>query len=410
MTAASSTSTAVGMEDPRPVRQQLRRRTKEIGAALLAAGVPERQLDTHLRGLAALISNSDIGVVLMAGELFVNLVSLNTTHLERALGATGGSNIYLDASVAIPMLAGLLYKPARQRFSLAAMRVYELARRRGIPLLLPRPYLEEAASHLLSAVELYEPVLGEDPDLAYSTNAYVAHYTDLVSRGLVQATFRQFAEGLGYAAGARSRDRQRDALMERQARLFGRYGITVVDLTPSSRDTLAYAQEAVTFTAHERGLQRTGVVLSHDASVIAYFMDSQFEADVARFFCTWDRLHLHLETHEGRVRWQALTPPTLVDLLLLTRPEASGELLTTSNLAMELGDEHLERGAAVWDGLVRIERDELHDADRITLAKQFKDAWMAAVRDDTAPEDFAAAWAEWKGGGRELARQSSLPV
>jgi hypothetical protein len=105
----------------------------------------------------------------------------------------------------------------------------------------------------------------------------------------------------------------------------------VVDLPPSSRDTLAYAQEAVTFTAHERGLQRTG-------------------------------------------------------------------------------DEHLERGAAVWDGLVRIERDELHDADRITLAKQFKDAWMAAVRDDTAPEDFAAAWAEWKGGGRELARQSSLPV
>lgn len=410
MSAAGSTSAAVGMADPRPIRDQLRRRIKDIGANLLACGIAEKDLDICLRGLALLVSNSDIGSVLMAGELFVNLVSLNTTQLERALGVNGGSKIYLDASVAIPMLAGLLYEPAHQRFSMAATAVFELAHRRGIPLLLPRPYLEEVATHLLSAVELYEPLLG-DSDLRHSRNAYVAHFTDLSTRGALTSTFLNFLEGLGYSPAARMGDRQRDVLMEEMAMRFARYGIQVVDLPdPSNPELLTYAQEAVTFTAHEREIKRAGVVLDHDASVIAYFMDSSFETDVARFFCTWDRLHLHLETHTGRARWQALTPPTLVDLLLLTRPEDTGELITAVNLAMELGDEDSERGAAVLDGLVRIERDNLHDASQLALAKQFKEAWMSAVRDKTAPDDLAEAWADWKGGNRELAGQAKLSI
>jgi hypothetical protein len=69
-----------------------------------------------------------------------------------------------------------------------------------------------------------------------------------------------------------------------------------------------------------------------------------------------------------------------------------------------------ERGAAVLDGLVRIEGEDLHDAERLRLASLFKDAYMQARRDGAAPEDMASAWTAWKGDSRDLLQQSRLPV
>jgi hypothetical protein len=411
MGAATSVSAAVGMaHDPGPIRFQLRKRLRELSAALAAAGISEGMLDTRLNELAQIASRSEIGRVLMAGELFVSLASMNTNAFERAFGATAGTEIYLDASVAIPMIASLLYAPASQRFSQAAYRVFELSRRRGLSLVLPRVYLEEAASHLIEAHERYQPLLGIDDDLRYSTNAFVAHYSDLAARGELQGSFSRYADGLGYVRRNTSFGRQRDAVMDTMAAHFKRYGITVVECVPLDKTAITYAQEAVAFTAHELRINRTGRLLEHDASVVAYFIDSDAASDCARVFCTWDRLHLRLQTAAGRARWQVLDPPMLGDVLLLTRPDDVGELMTTVDIAMELSEEESERGAAVLDTLVRIEREALHDAELLNMARQFKDAYMQALRDSAAPEDMAEAWAKWKGGNRELVRQATLPV
>src|SRR5947209_17459052 len=186
--------------------------------------------------------------------------------------------------------------------------------------------------------------------------------------------------------------------MQRMLPLFRQYDIDVEDFDPENHDTMRFAEEAVAFTAHERRLERSGRLLQHDARTIAYFMSREGADDVGRIFCTWDSLHLTLRSQEGRARWQALDPVMLGDVLVLTRIGHDSELLATADIALELSEEEGERGASVLDALVRIEEENLHDAELLRLATEFKDAYMQARRDETVPEDLASAWTAWKGG------------
>ena len=411
MCAATATSAAIGITaDPAPFRLQMRKRLKELTADLQAAGMKGDTITGCVEKLALLIANSEIGRVLMAGELFVGLAGMKTNQFERAFGASGGSEIHLDASVAIPMITGLLYEPAERRFSQAARRIYALAETRGIPLRIPAVYLEEAASHLLDAVERYSPVLGSDDDLRFSTNAYVAHYSDLAARGRLTTGFKQYVASLGYVERKGSRERHVQAIADELEEILNRYSIRVSELPPARAETMRRAEEAVSFTIHDLGVKRQGRLLEHDAGVIAQFMDADQGSPVVRIFCTWDRLHLRLHTREGRARWQPLDPAMLGDVLILTKPEGSGELLTTVDLAMELDEEEGVRGAAVLDGLVRIEQGNQFDAELLELAKTFKDAFLQAQRENAQPEDMEEAWLAWKSGNRDLLKQPELPL
>ena len=413
MGAASAAGDAIGFsEEAGPLRIRLRRRMRALAASLTAARVSERDLDRHLRELARLVSNSDIGRILMAGELFVAMTSLETREFERAFGSPGGLELVLDASVAIPLLAGLMFEPAEPRFSASSLRIYELAQARGIPVVLPRVYLEEAASHLLQAFDRYRPLVGRDEDLRFSTNAFVAHYADLSRRGAIMMGFRGYVDSMGFVPRQKTFTARRDQAMARMLPHFRRYGIEIRDFEPNDGATLQLAQEAVTFTAHERRLHRSGRLLEHDARTIAYLMSYEATDDMARIFCTWDQLHLSLRSAEGRAHWQALDPAMLRDVLILTRsgPDADAELFATIDLAVELSEEEGERGAAVLDALVRFEGEGFHDAELLRLATEFKMAYMQALRDDAAPDDLATAWTAWKGGSRELLRQERLPV
>lgn len=411
MFAATSASARIGVgRDPAPIRQKVRRRLKEISAELAASGMPDSKLDTTLTTLARIVSDSDIGQVLMAGELFVSLAGMQTNHFERAFGVIGGSEIYLDASVAIPTIAALLYQPADHRFSEAAVRVYRLAERREIPMVIPSVYLEEAASHLLEAVDRYRPLLGSDDDLRYLTNAFVAHYSDLVARKVLDGGFLRYAENLGYVQRTATLQRQREEVAGEMRRLFAQYGIRVVKFDPAAPEIQAYAEEAIAFTARELGKVRFRRLLENDAGVIAHFMEVEPIGDVVRIFCTWDKLHLQLETDAGRAHWQPLDPPMLGDLLVLTRPEEGDGLMTTVDVALELDEEDGRQGAAILDTLVRIESGNVYDGELLAMIKEFKEAYLQALRENATVDDMSAAWTAWKGGDRELIRQPQLPL
>jgi hypothetical protein len=411
MRSASAASASIGIsQDPAPIRLQLRKRLKEVTVELISAGVPEETVDRHVREIARLVANSELGHILMAGELFVSLAAMQTNQFERAFGANGGSEIYLDASVAIPMIAALMYEPADTRFSEDAVRVFDLAERRGIPLMLPKVYLEEAASHSLEAFDRYQPLLGTDADLTFSTNAYVAHFSDLVARGVLRGDFKSYAENLGYTHRTSTYRRHVDAVGDNLSAIFAQYNIRVVELPSPKSSVRREAEEAITYTANERGVVRHGRLLAHDASVIAQFMEIEKRTDIVRMFCTWDRLHLLLHNRDGRAKWQPLDPPMLGDVLILTRPDEGEELLTTVDVALDLDETEAERGAAILDTLVRIERGNLHDAELRKMLHDFKTAYLQALRDHAEPEGAAEAWSAWKSGDRRLVRQPELPL
>jgi hypothetical protein len=182
---------------------RIRARLRHLHSTLDSLGISEGGTrDRFLEELAELASNSPIGKCVLSGELFLSLSSSRMPQLIRALGAHSDIQVLLDASVAIPMLCGLLFRPVRNRFSLAAEHAYSQLRTHDLSILLPLDYLEECSTHLLRAYNDYENVVDLDPDLAGSENAYVSHYASLRQEDM-NLSFSEYLDSFGLDSALR---------------------------------------------------------------------------------------------------------------------------------------------------------------------------------------------------------------
>ena len=87
--------------------------------------------------------------------------------------------IYLDASVAIPYLVSSEFGLSEYRFSRGAVSVVNICDKLGVRKYIPNQYLEECATHLISASKYCGSYEGLESDFAYSRNGYVSHYYQL---------------------------------------------------------------------------------------------------------------------------------------------------------------------------------------------------------------------------------------
>ncbi|MBK9304482.1 MAG: hypothetical protein IPM94_11480 [bacterium] len=119
-----------------PSLRALRTRLRNLHAALDAAAVPDG-VDTRsaiVTSIAEVVSASPYGQCLAAAELYFNIAILNEECLATILGGGLDADIMLDASVAMPMLSSLLFRPAGSRFSFSAHRLYRSAEAHGLRL------------------------------------------------------------------------------------------------------------------------------------------------------------------------------------------------------------------------------------------------------------------------------------
>lgn len=400
MAAATSASAALAAGgEVGPARRQIRAQLSRLERDFARTGMESDDAQQLVTRLAEIISRSDIGQTLLAGHLFLSLISMEHSDLLKALGGHDRLEIFLDASVAIPMLASVLYEPHKERSFQMTHYAFEQARKYDAELSLPQDYLEESASHLLDAYDNYRPLLDEDNDLRFSQNAFVAHYVALRSEGKYDKPFVDYAASFGLrpSQGAeRSFRVERDWIMDRMRTLFSRYGVKVVQARTVPGQAMRAAQEAISFTSKELELERSGRLLQHDARAVADISSRAAAGDHAVMFCTWDRLHLRLRTAGGAVEWHAVDPSMLGDLFALLSDEEDAPIGGAVEVAMELGEEEAARGAEVWDELVDIEQSKFYDAELLKRAQDFKAAYVERCRQGEAPEPLGTAWERWK--------------
>lgn len=400
LSGAASAEGALTHKDLGPAQRQAWRGLRELSASLMAAGLDPSDAATLVQALTETVVSADISQQLMAGELFVSLTRLDTPYLLQALGGAGGLDVYLDASVAMPMLASLYYEAGSQRYFRAASVAYEALIRGEISLVLPVDYLEEAASHLITAEAHYAPLVGRDPDLRLSTNAFVAHYVDLLERGVMPTDFASYVGSFGLRRPDLTFHQKRREVMRVMEGLLGRYGIRVSKL-PVSDDVLRDAETAIAFKAQELSLERPSRLLRHDARTVAFLAGLNPRSGKSALLCTWDGLHLQLDPPQGTSVFAALDPAMLADLLSLATTQ-EGHLMSGTILALELSEQASQQGADVLDAIVRLEGGSLHDAELLRRAEQFKSSYLEKLRSGARPDDLARAWAESKNEDESL--------
>lgn len=373
----------------------LRDRIRHLHAALDTAGFQGDRFVLTKR-LAALVGSSPLGATLVAGEMFVALARLEVPQFVRAFGGRTDVVLWLDASVAIPMLTSALFGISEQQYVQAAAHAFSQARAHGLTFTLPRDYLEEAASHLLDAYH-YSRIV-DDPDLRVSTNAYVAHYASLAYDGASPDEFSDYLGMLGLDEPAANEDfyTARDIAMNRLQRLFDRNGIQVKTIRKPSNAGLLQADTHLAHGLRELEITRPEILLKHDRWVVASLNDSDRDSAVAHVLCTNDNLHFYVRDHMD-VYWSALDPAMLGDALVLVAPEGrSGEPVTPLVLVASLSEEQAAAGAAVWDTIVRSERTRLSEAHLLSMAREFKENYLRSGAASRREADIRRAWLEWK--------------
>lgn len=392
--AFGAAESAVFSQDP------LRERLRHLEATLDTLGIIDKQRrEKLLHDLAALAAGSAFGRALSAGEVFINLVSLQTPHVFRAFG--GGRELWavLDTSVAMPLLCSLLYDAAEQDFFVAAKHAYEQLGAHGAAMVLPKDYLEEVASHLLDAHLRYREIVDLDPDLRGSKNAFVAHYVALrEAEGDKAGPYASYLAAFGVTESMARGDREvaRSTLMNKLQGLFKQYGIRTEALSASASSAKT-AEKALSFAMRARDdLERPPILVRHDANTLGWLLDRASDPDVAYVICTWDKLHPYVQSRE-EAEWDVLDPVALGDVLSLAAPGSEEvKIMSPIVVALALSTDAAKSGAAVWDKLVELEEEKLHDAHLLKAARDFKHAWVHAAAKDNRSRTLQEAWERWK--------------
>mgnify|MGYP000651326613 CR=1 FL=1 len=380
------------------VHSQLRKRLRELHSTLDAIGFPEGSIrDNALEELVSLVSRSPLGEHIVAGELFMSMRHAKLPELIQALGAKREVEVLLDASVAIPILSGCLYEPSQNRYFLGAEHGYNQLVNLNIHPYLPIDYLEEVTAHLIDAYRYYRSVVDTEPDLTASTNAFVAHYVSLQNEGN-SISFEDYLAGFEFTPkiGSMQFFSARDILIPRLQRLFGRYGIESKPLSNISQRARKSAQIAITYALEEREETRPSVLLKHDARTIAYLNENSKTNETARIFCTWDNLHFAVTRREDSL-WDVFDPSVLGDILsLVSEEDSTHRMLSPVILAKSITNRTAQRGARVWDVLVGIEKDNMHDAKILSMAREFKEHFLSNTNQGLGKKDIQERWLRWK--------------
>lgn len=361
--------------------------------------------DGAIQELLALARTSPLGRTLATGTLYRALTHLKRDALLAALDARA-LTLVLDASVAIPMFCVLFRRPVRQRFFVVARELYQHARRLDLPIELPAVWLEEMASHLLNARHYRALVAAHLGDLRLSQNAYVAYFVnERNERG--EGEFEHFLRSFGLTQGVERRaagdfEGARRTLEVFLRQQLARYDIQVID-TPIHGAALGPVEKEWDWARHELQIERRDPVLErHDKTVLAWLASQATEDPThARIIVTWDRLLRHVQP-EG-------TPGAALD------PLALGELLAfvgggdTASMTVEfaglwIGEREAEKGAEILDALVKLEREDLSDAEVVQKVQELRDRWLAEHRDLSDVSALERMWRTIRGGQDARAR------
>lgn len=391
---------------------RINERLKHLDATLLSLGLDVSARQSVITELGKKASTSQLGKHLIAGEIVLQLFGLRTSHFLAAIEGRKRLTVVLDTPVAIPLVCNLLYSTANQEFFAASQHAYDQLLAHGITILLPRVYVEEIASHLISAHRDYSDVVDLDSDLRMSTNAFVAHYVAMKQAAPESVgEFRAYLETYGISDGLAKADYYilRDALMVKLEAILGRYHIQVERLT-FRHDARRFAEERIATAIrnielhtrskgyaeqHREYASRSRVLLDHDAEVVAWLHERAADHQTAHVLLTWDRLHSFINAQCG-MAWDVLDPVALGDMLSVAAPDGHElEIASPWVYALGFSEEDAQRGAHVWDFLIQKEKG-LHDAALREQARSFKVSWLAATTQDSRARDLQVAWERWK--------------
>lgn len=361
--------------------------------------IGDKESTKLLTGLAEIVASSDFSKQVVAAKLYTTILNASSDQVALALGGRGGVMVFFDSSVLIPMLCGLVFKPAVDRSGNSARLLFELMGEHHFSGVVPVVYVEEVAAHLIEACRDYAAILQEGEGIHGSDNAFVSHFSSCREREGI--TFEEYVMTFGVRLEKIKPDMSdalfytiRDKAMIEITSLLERYSLEVAE----TRQFTASALKRVYGALEVAGIGRPEVLVKHDAAVVSSLSGNQFPSDQAKILCTWDKIH-HDVNPDGDWGYIVMNPFATIDLFAIAKGKHTNYPLSTLLDFMKIQTEDSRALAdKIWDSIASYEKGGLSDARLLSMARKFKEKFLdeKAEAKEIAPEDISKAWMAWK--------------
>jgi len=347
--------------------------------------------------LVDFFSKSSFVKHIACAKLYDAFLNIKSSNLINALGGKESLNVYIDSSVFIPMICGVLFETVCNRFSLSGASLHKLISSHRFNAIVPYDYMEEVAGHLIEACRDYKYIIEQDIDLSSSGNAFVSHFSEY-RKSNSSFSFEKYMDVFGIKVSTIKADitddqffKIRDRAINQLEKLAAYYDFNVKKM---SVDFLEAKVTELKIFAQENRFQRPDILIQHDARVIGFLTSGNVEAGVVKLLCTWDKLH-SIRNPDGADGYYVMHPVALIDYLSLAKGDGDIPVSHLRDFALMQGEKDLELSGKIWDTIARIENDNLCDASLIQKAKIFKEQYMLEHANDENIAD-AQVEKEWK--------------
>jgi hypothetical protein len=277
-------------------------------------GLTKLEIDNVLIELLCITHSHSLVLRLSNEVLYFALDGVNPVQQAKALGVVswGDTEAIIDTSVAIPLLCSRFTKPSLGRFSKGATIGVDALQNIGSNVVLSRDYLNEAAVHLLHAIDYCRPF--DDPEiLVGSPNGYVSHYYALRKEGVnVPKNLIQFLLLLAPSLkSANSSDIVSQIMNDLEGR-FSALGIRTINLSNVENSFFYGVMQRYETRSHDR----ESVLIKHDARTIAWMKQCYSKGEYGKMCLTWDNLMISISQEDGESGW-AVTPHQVADLITM---------------------------------------------------------------------------------------------
>jgi hypothetical protein len=307
--------------------------TEEIRAFLA-----NKKLTRNRANIYKVLSACSIAKQFQYAKTVETVFATNTFDIYRALGNRTDITMVLDTSVALPMLFGLEFRVANSRYAVAASTLLEVCRAHGFKIIVPRPYVNEMASHGLRAIEfieIYENLPDElKPVLRGSGNAFLSHFSH------IQEAVEQSGNEISLLAFLRAFGIRKDAsLRQVENKMISLLESHSINIAMNSY----YDQDVRRQIADKKNPYESKYILDHDAAVCTTLIN---ESEKGYIFATWDKVLIGIVQDLARV--YADSPARVIDFLSLVEGvdyeyDVTTELLTT---LLHIDERYAERLSA----------------------------------------------------------------
>ncbi|MGM0558149.1 MAG: hypothetical protein ACQEVA_17325 [Myxococcota bacterium] len=153
------------------------------------------------------------------------------------------------------------------------------------------------------------------------------------------------------------------------------------------------AQRVIDRVVRKMADKRPDIVLKHDIKTVNAVQKLATERGTIPVIVTWDRL-LQRAAKDAHQSWWCMDPIHAAEILAFGKSDPSDvRIPLTTTLALD--EPTATRGAEILDAVVRLERENMYDADLAELALRFKSEFAGRQSDETGFQ-IAQEWQSWK--------------